>query len=102
MSSSTFTTVDPSTGEQIETFSFFSAAEAERTVALADKDFRSFRKSSVYHRARLLSELARSLRKNQARLAKIMKANSNAFSIRAGISSRVRAAPPRAAVPSSS
>src|SRR5215470_17180057 len=67
-----FTTVNPSTGEEIETFSYFTPAQIEKIVTQADKSFQSFRKLSVHKRARLFTELGNSLRKNKAQLAKII------------------------------
>ena len=67
-----FATVNPSTGEEIEAFSYFTPAQTEKAVALADKSFQSFRKLSVYKRAHLFSSLANTLRKNQAKLAKVI------------------------------
>src|SRR5262249_28981905 len=64
--------VNPSTGEQIETFSFFNSAETEAVLARADKSFQSFRKLSVYRRAQLLQQLAEALRKGKAQLAKVI------------------------------
>ena len=52
-----FATVNPSTGEEIETFSYFTPAQTEKVVAQADKSFQSFRKLSVHKRAQLLAEL---------------------------------------------
>ncbi len=72
MSASGFATVNPATGEQIETFTFFNGAQTENTIARADKSFRSFRKLSSHKRAQLFSNLAGALRKNQARLAKVI------------------------------
>jgi acyl-CoA reductase-like NAD-dependent aldehyde dehydrogenase len=72
MNSSGFSTVNPSTGEQIETFSYFSSAETETALSRADRSFQSFRKLSLYRRAQLLSELSETLRKNKARLAKVI------------------------------
>lgn len=72
MNPSDFSTVNPSTGEQSERFSFFSATETEAVLARADKTFRSFRKVSLYRRAELLSQLAGTLRKNKAQLAKVI------------------------------
>ena len=69
-SSKGFTTVNPSTGAEIEAFSFFSSAETEKTLAQAEKSFETFRKLSVYKRAQLLSQLANALRKNKTQLAK--------------------------------
>src|SRR5215469_2825531 len=67
-----FTTVNPSTGSEIEAFSFYSPAETENTLAQAEKSFHAYRKLSVYKRAQLLSQLAESLRKNKAKLAKVI------------------------------
>src|SRR5215470_3699509 len=67
-----FTTVNPSTGEEIETFSYFTPAQTEEVVARADKSFQSFRKLSVHKRARLFTDLGNSLRKNRAQLAKVI------------------------------
>jgi hypothetical protein len=39
MDTSGFATVNPSTGEQIETFSFYDSAKTEDTLVLADKSF---------------------------------------------------------------
>src|SRR5215468_8240785 len=72
MSTSGFTTVNPSTGAEIETFSFFSPAQTEEVVARADKSFQSFRTLSVYKRAELMSSLASTLRTNKAQLAKVI------------------------------
>src|ERR1700756_5544158 len=66
-----FATVNPSTGEQIETFSFFTPAQTEEVVARADKSFGSFRKLPPYKRAQLFSNLASILRKEKAKLAKV-------------------------------
>jgi succinate-semialdehyde dehydrogenase len=72
MQSSGFRTINPSTGEQIETFSFYNSSEIERVLARADKSFQSFRKLPVYQRAQLLSHLAETLRKNKTQLAKVI------------------------------
>src|SRR5215469_12712026 len=72
MNSSGFSTVNPSTGEQIETFSLFNSSKTEAVVARADKSFQSFRKLSLYRRAQLLSQLAEALRKNKTQLAKVI------------------------------
>ena len=68
----TFATVNPATGEQIETFSFYDSARIEKTLVLAERSFESFRKLSAFQRARLLSQLGESLRKNKAQLAKVV------------------------------
>src|SRR5262249_31168922 len=72
MNTSSFATVNPSTGEQIETFSFYDASKTEQVLARADKSFQSFRKLSVHKRAQLFFRLAESLRKNKGRLAKVI------------------------------
>ena len=72
MQSSGFSTVNPSTGEQIETFSFFNSSEIEAVLARGEKSFQSFRKLPVFHRAELLSDLAETLRKNKTQLAKVI------------------------------
>jgi succinate-semialdehyde dehydrogenase len=72
MNSSTFTTVNPANGQEIETFSFFTPADVENVLVLADKTFQSFRKVSVHQRANLLSNLAAALRKNAKPLAKVI------------------------------
>jgi acyl-CoA reductase-like NAD-dependent aldehyde dehydrogenase len=72
MQSSGFSTINPSTGEQIETFSFYNASEIEEVLARAEKSFQSFRKLPVHRRAELLSDLAKTLRKNKTQLAKVI------------------------------
>ena len=67
-----FATVNPSTGEEIEAFSYFTPAQTEEVVARAEKSFQSFRKLSVHKRAQLFTELGNSLRKNRAQLAKVI------------------------------
>jgi len=53
MNEAGFATVNPSTGEEIEAFSYFTPAQIEKLVAQADKSFQSFRKLSVHKRAQL-------------------------------------------------
>ena len=72
MNISGFATVNPSTGVEIETFSYFSQAQTEGVVAQADNSFQSFRKLSVHKRAQLFSSLASILRKHKAQLAKVI------------------------------
>jgi succinate-semialdehyde dehydrogenase len=72
MNKAGFATVNPATGEEIETFSYFTPAQTEEVVARADKSFASFRKLSVYKRTQLFSRLAETLRKNKAQLAKVI------------------------------
>jgi succinate-semialdehyde dehydrogenase len=72
MQSSGFSTVNPSTGEEIETFSFYNSSEIEEVLARAEKSFQSFRRVPVHQRARLLSHLAYTLRKNKTLLAKVI------------------------------
>jgi len=72
MHSPTFSTVNPANEEPIEQFSYFTSAETEARLVFADKAFRSFRKVSVHQRAKLLNNLATSLRKNMEPLAKVI------------------------------
>ncbi len=72
MSTSGFSTVNPTTGEQIESFSYFTPAQTEEILARAEKSFNSFRRLSVHKRAQLLSNLDTALRKNKAQLAKVI------------------------------
>src|SRR5262245_428879 len=72
MNTSGFTTVNPSTGAEIEAFSFFSQAQTEDVIAKADKSFQCFRNLSVHKRAHLFSSLANILRRNKAHLAKVI------------------------------
>jgi len=72
MKKSGFATVNPATGEQIETFSYFTPAQTEKVVARADNRFQSFRKLSVHKRAQLFSALSEALRKNKVQLAKMI------------------------------
>jgi acyl-CoA reductase-like NAD-dependent aldehyde dehydrogenase len=67
-----FVTVNPSNGEQIESFSFYDASKTEQVLARADKTFQSFRKLSVHTRSQLFLRLAESLRTNKRRLAKVI------------------------------
>jgi hypothetical protein len=72
MNSSTFSTINPTTGEQIETFPFFTAKETEAALTRAEKSFQCFRKMCVHQRAELLSKLAATLRSEKAKLAKVI------------------------------
>jgi len=72
MKSSRFSTVNPTTGVEIEVFSFFTPADVENTLGLADKTFQSFRKVSVHQRANLLANLAIALRRNAKSLARVI------------------------------
>jgi succinate-semialdehyde dehydrogenase len=72
MSTSNFATVNPSTGEEIETFKYFTPAQVEAVVARADKAFQCFRKFPVHKRAYLFLSLGEALRRNKAALAKVI------------------------------
>jgi acyl-CoA reductase-like NAD-dependent aldehyde dehydrogenase len=72
MNPSGFATVNPSTGEQIEAFSFYNASQTEDVLGRADKSFQSFRKLPVHKRAQMLSKLAETLRKSKLHLAKVI------------------------------
>src|SRR5215831_9990576 len=65
-------TVNPSTGEEIEAFSYFTPAQTEKVVARAHKSFQSFRELPVHKRAQLFTDLGNILRKNKAQLAKVI------------------------------
>ena len=72
MNPSTFSTVNPTNGEPIESFTTFTEAETERVLSLSDLSFRSFRKLSVHRRADLLASFAAGLRRKQKVLAGII------------------------------
>ena len=72
MNTAGFATINPSTGEEIEAFSYFTPAQTEKVVARADKSFRSFRELPVHKRAQLFTNLGNTLRENKAQLAKII------------------------------
>jgi succinate-semialdehyde dehydrogenase len=72
MSASGFATINPSTGAEIETFSFFNPAQTEEIVAQAEKSFQRFRKLPVQKRAELFSSLASTLRNSKEQLAEIV------------------------------
>src|SRR5580698_8183070 len=72
MTTSSFSTINPANGKEIEVFSYFTPAQTEKILGLADKTFQSFRRVSVYQRANLLSNLAQALRKNATPLAKVI------------------------------
>src|SRR5499427_9486010 len=67
-----FATVNPSTGEEIEAFSYFTPAQTEKVVARAHKSFQSFRELPVHKRAQLFTDLGNTLRKTKAQLAKVI------------------------------
>ena len=64
MSNESFNTVNPATGENIETFHAYTPAETETDLRCSEVAFKSFRKTSIYQRAELLHQLAGALRKN--------------------------------------
>jgi acyl-CoA reductase-like NAD-dependent aldehyde dehydrogenase len=72
MNQAGFATVNPSTGEEIEVFSYFTPAQTEEVVARADNSFQSSRRLSVHKRSQLFTDLGNSLRKNRAQLAKVI------------------------------
>src|SRR6516165_7571146 len=72
MNKAGFATVNPSTGEEIEAFSYFTLAQTEKVVARADKSFQSFRELPVHKRAQLFTDLGNTLRKNKAQLARVI------------------------------
>src|SRR5262249_28284462 len=72
MNKAGFATVNPSTGEEIEAFSYFTPAQTDKVVARADKSFQSFRALPVHKRAQLFAELGRALRKTKSQLATVI------------------------------
>jgi succinate-semialdehyde dehydrogenase len=74
MNSSGFSTMNPATGQEIETFSYYDPAKTEEVLARAGRSFQSFRKLSVHQRAQLLSRVAETLRANKTCLAKVITA----------------------------
>src|SRR5262249_46264940 len=72
MNEAGFATVNPSTGEEIEAFSYFTPAQTEKVVARADKSFQSLRELPVHKRAQLFTDLGNTLRKNKVQLAKVI------------------------------
>src|SRR5262245_48382895 len=83
MSPKGFATVNHSTGEEMETFSFYGDAQIQKTLSLAEKSFQTFRRLSVYKRAQFLSQLAETLRKNKTRLAKVITTEMGKVSLEA-------------------
>src|SRR5262249_46733930 len=67
-----FATVNPSTDEEIEAFSYFTPVQTEKVVVRADESFQSFRELPVHKRAQLCADLGNTLRKNKAQLAKVI------------------------------
>src|ERR1700753_2536815 len=72
MSAPDFATTNPATGEQIETFSYFTPAQADAVISRADKTFRSFRTLPVHKRAQMFTDLGKALRKSKPSLAKVI------------------------------
>ncbi len=70
MSNEAFNTVNPANGETIETFQTYKPDETDAVLRRSETAFKSFRKTSTYHRAELLHQLAATLRKNKDSLAK--------------------------------
>ncbi len=68
----TFQTRNPATGEPIESFTTFTAAELERALEGAASSFVAFRGMSVHRRAGLLARLAATLRRHKEALASTM------------------------------
>ncbi len=74
MSNEAFNTINPATGETIETFHTYTPDETEAVLRRSEAAFKSFRKTSTYQRAELLHHLAAALRKNKDSLAKTITA----------------------------
>ncbi len=69
MHTSTFQTVNPATGDPIESFTTFTDVELERVLCLSAGSFAHSRRLSVHRRADLLASLASTLRRNKEALA---------------------------------
>ena len=69
---SSFSTVNPATGETLKTFDHVPWEKAEKTILAAHKDFQVWRKRSFEERARVVSLLANSLRTHKNDIAKQM------------------------------
>ncbi len=62
---SVFETINPATGEVIETFANFTQLEIERVLDRSVTSFKDFRRLTVFRRAELLLRLATALRRNR-------------------------------------
>lgn len=67
-----FTTVNPATGEVLKTFEHLSWEKTEQAILSAHKDFLVWRKYSFAERAKIISQLATSLRNHKTKIAKQM------------------------------
>ena len=65
----TIATVNPTTGETLKTFEAYDDAELERRLTLADRAFRSYRRTSLGERAALVRGLADLLDKDRDSVA---------------------------------
>lgn len=72
MMSNTFTTQDPSTGADLEKYSYFSADEVEKRIEKSYRFWKKFRHSDVTERAARLKKVAEILLREQAPLARMM------------------------------
>lgn len=69
---STFTTVNPATGDTLKTYSHLSWAEAEKAIQAAHQDFKIWRKTSWDERSQVLHKLAERFRTYKTDIAQIM------------------------------
>lgn len=65
-------TVNPATGETLKTFEPLNASEIEAKLALAEKTFQSYRKTSMAQRSEWLKKAADILEHNQVEYGKLM------------------------------
>ncbi|MDG0816677.1 aldehyde dehydrogenase family protein [Bdellovibrio sp. PAP01] len=72
MTMSSFTTVNPATGEVLKTHEHLSWEKTEQAILSAHKDFLVWRKYSFAERAKVISQLATSLRLHKTEIAKQM------------------------------
>lgn len=69
---SSFSTLNPASGEVIKTYNHVAWDEAEKAIVMAEKDFAVWRKTSWSERSESLQKLAQNLRSYKNELAHIM------------------------------
>lgn len=70
--SNSFETINPATGEAIETYTYMSDEAASKTVEKCHEAFLEWRKMSLQERGDLLKKVGEGLRENKDTLAKLM------------------------------
>jgi succinate-semialdehyde dehydrogenase/glutarate-semialdehyde dehydrogenase len=72
MSSSTFSTVNPATGERIKTFHYMTWEQAQAEITASDNDFQKWRTWSFQKRGEVLKKIAGVLREHKQAFAQLM------------------------------